>query len=99
MPWTPGPWEWDHAALKAGPNEFVIWPSNAITEPETTAQAIGACGVSAERDANANAKLIALAPDMAVLLKRLHVAYETDPAEFKDMGPDIGRLLRKIESI
>ncbi len=95
-PWTPGPWEWDGAALKAGPGEYVLWPSNSISEPEDTKQAIGACGISAEACANANAALMARAPEMAELLMRLHEAYEADPAELKDMGPDIGRMLRTI---
>lgn len=96
QPWTPGPWEWDGSALKAGQDEFVLWPSNALTEPEDTKQAIGACGKSAEACANANAKLMANAPAMAALLVRLHEAYESDPAELKDAGHLIGKMLRQI---
>lgn len=96
MTWTPGPWEWDGPALKAGPGEYVLWAINALSEPTDTKEAIGACGVSAERDANDNAKLIALAPDMADMLKRLYAAYETDPAEMKDMGAELGRFLRRL---
>lgn len=96
MTWTPGPWEWDGAALKAGPDEYVLWTINALSEPTDTREAIGACGARAESDANDNAKLIALAPDMAAMLKRLYAAYEADPAEMIDMGAELGRFLRRL---
>lgn len=98
MPWTPGPWEWDGSALKAGADEYVLWPSNALPEPTDTREGIGACGVRSERDADDNARLIALAPEMAVVLYKLYDAYQSDPAEMKDMGPDLGRLLRRLPS-
>ena len=45
MTWTPGPWEWHGAALKAGPDEYVLWTINALSEPTDTREAIGRVGV------------------------------------------------------
>jgi hypothetical protein len=43
--------------------ESILWPANTASRPQTWREAPGACGLRAERDSEANARLIAAAPD------------------------------------
>lgn len=70
---TPGPWHWQGSALRAGPDE-VLWGDNIIGEGATFAERIGACGPSTEPAAEANARLIAAAPDLLQTLKHVEGA-------------------------
>jgi hypothetical protein len=72
---TPGPWEayvsddrtlW---CIRAG-DDFVIYPGNEI-DAETWDEAFGACGATTEGRSEANARLIAAAPDLLAALVRL----------------------------
>jgi len=52
----------------AGSDEYVVWTINAISGSESTAVALGACGTLSESRADANARLIAAAPDLYAAL-------------------------------
>ena len=57
---TPRPWRWQDGMLLAGEGEVILWPHNAI-ETEHAAGWLGACGLSAEKNAEVNARLIVAA--------------------------------------
>ena len=77
---TPGPWKWPDTALVAGYRENILWPSNALSEPETDAEAIGASGTSAEKQAAGNKALIVVARNAAPDLARFALAI-LEPSE------------------
>jgi hypothetical protein len=72
---TPGPWRayvsddrtlW---AISAG-DDFVIYPGNEIVDAQTWDEAFGACGSTTEGRSEANAHLVAAAPEMLEALRR-----------------------------
>jgi hypothetical protein len=74
---TPGPWKWfqifliSEAALNAdGSPQIVLWPGNALDEPKTAAELLGAVGEDTEMQARENALLFAAAPTMYDELKK-----------------------------
>jgi len=71
---THGPWLWIGGALQtASGGQFVLWPRNAFGEDGSTwAQKLGACGDDAEKNAEANARLIAAAPELLAELQAAH---------------------------
>jgi hypothetical protein len=64
---TPGPWYWKAGNLEAAQNEVIIYPANVAGDlPDDAPMAcqMGSYGEMAEEDADANARLIAAAPDL-----------------------------------
>lgn len=71
---TLGPWYWQDGAIRASNGDFVLWPQNVMGgyEPKTWAQFLGACGKHSEDDAEANARLIAAAPELLEAVQSLY---------------------------
>ncbi len=90
---TPGEWDWGPAS---GTQDALMRPARVFVVAGGTSRDIAEVGLDRIGEANANARLIAAAPEMLGALESLALMAETDP-ELSDMARIARAAIAKAE--